>query len=165
MQGHHDNHIPVEELSTRELLEDLVEHTRLLARTESAQVKGDVAQGKARLSDDVAYARREIGSELGRAKQAGTSIAIGGVIAHAAVYFLLGALALALWAIGLPLWVGALIVGVLAGVIGGLMLKGGASRLKRVHLTPRNTIQRLKEDKRWMTERFRAMTHRIRASA
>ena len=163
---HHDMfESPVGSLSTKELLEDLVEHARLLARIEATQLRGDVEVGRSRLSDDVAVARREIGEELGRAKKAGSSIAIGGVIAHAAVYFLLGALALGLWAAGLPLWVGALIVGVLAALIGGLMLKGGASRLKKVHLTPRNALQRLKEDKRWMTERFRAMTSRIRASA
>lgn len=161
----HAYELDVEDMSTRELMRELVEHAKLLAREEAELAREGVSEGRVRLAGDVALAKHEIGEEVGKAKRAGTSVGVGAVLCHAALYFLLGALALALFAAGLPLWVSTLLVGALALGVGYGVLKGGAKRLGTVHLVPKRTIERFKEDRRWMTERFRALTSRIRASA
>ena len=165
MREPHDHHVSVEDLSTKELLHELVESTRFLARQEADAFKGDVSEGRSRLAADLALARGEIGAEIKEAKRAGTSAGAGAVLLHASLYFLMGFLALVLRAAGLPLWAGVLIVGLLALGAGALLVKGGTTRLKRVHLTPKRTIERLKEEKSWMRDKIQALSSKIRASA
>lgn len=157
--------LPVEELSTKELVRDLIEHVKMLAQNEREVVRSGLQEGRGRLRGDWRTAKEELGAEVDKAKQGATAVSLGGVLCHAAVLFLLGALALGLWAVGLPLWACALIVGGVAGLVGGFLIAGGIDRFKRIHLTPERTIERIKEDRLWMNEKAHALTSRIRARA
>jgi hypothetical protein len=52
-------------------------------------------------------------------------------------------------AFGLPIWLSFLIVGVAAVIVGGLLAYKGIETLKRVQLTPQETVDTLKEDIAW----------------
>jgi hypothetical protein len=83
------------------------------------------------------------------AKQMGM-LAGGGAVAYGGYLFLLGALTYGLSsAFGLPIWLSFLIVGVAAVIVGGLLAYKGIETLKRVQLTPQETVDTLKEDIAW----------------
>jgi len=52
----------------------------------------------------------------------------------------------------MPLWLSALLVGLVVVIIGYILIQQGVRALKRVDLTPRETIQSLKEDTEWAKE-------------
>jgi len=52
----------------------------------------------------------------------------------------------------IPLWVSALLVGILVIIVGFVVVQSGLGALKRASLTPRETIQTLKEDAEWAKE-------------
>ena len=78
----HDDELAVEDLTTRELVRELVEHAKLLAREEAELAREGVSEGRVRLAGDVALAKHEIGEEVGKAKRAGTSVGVGAVLCH-----------------------------------------------------------------------------------
>lgn len=78
-------------------------------------------------------------------------VAVGGVICLAGGLALLAAAVLALGTL-IPLWLSALTVGVLVAGLGGALALGGLSALKKVDPAPRQTIQTLKENQRWVRE-------------
>ncbi len=83
------------------------------------------------------------------AKQMGM-LAGGGAVAYGGYHFLFGALTYGLSsAFGLPIWLSFLIVGVAAVIVGGLLAYKGIETLKRVQLTPQETVDTLKEDIAW----------------
>jgi hypothetical protein len=53
-----------------------------------------------------------------------------------------------------PLWASALIVGGIVAVVGYLLVQKGISALKQQDLTPRQTIQSIKEDTQWAKEQI-----------
>ena len=88
-----------------------------------------------------------------KASQAGKNfavIAIGGAAAFAGLLVLLASATLAL-ALVIPAWASALLIG-LAGIgVGYALLQKGLSDLKRIQITPEQTIESLKETKEWTT--------------
>ncbi len=68
--------------------------------------------------DETALARAELSEDVAQLKRGSTSLAIGGALAFGGVLFLLAAVAAAL-AIVWPLWLSALVVGVVALILGG----------------------------------------------
>ena len=89
-----------------------------------------------------------------KAKVAGHDAAIlaaGGAIAMLGVMALLAALILGLGTL-IPLWVSALIVGAVVTANGGVLAAQGIRALKGIEGAPRETIQTLQENKRWLTE-------------
>ena len=52
----------------------------------------------------------------------------------------------------IPAWISALIVGGALAVVGFMMLQGGVRRLKRIDMTPRRTVETLKDDVQWAKE-------------
>jgi len=109
-----------------------------------------LAQDSATLvRQEMALAKAEMAQNLKAAARDATMVAIGGGVA------LLGGLVLILFlvlVIGDALneyWAGALIVGLLFLIIGGVLAMGALKRLKHDSLTPARTIDTLKEDKQW----------------
>jgi drug/metabolite transporter (DMT)-like permease len=89
-----------------------------------------------------------------KARKAGAQIAIaaaGGALVHAGVLVLLAMLVMALIGLGLAAWLAALLVGIAAVAIGYLLVNRGLSALRSTSITPRQTIETLKEDARWTT--------------
>ena len=102
--------------------------------------------------DEVQLARTEF---VEKARYARTA---GGAFAAAALTGLLSAVCIAAGcvaalALALPVWLAALMVGILLGAIAGAAYSTGARRLKNVDLTPRQTVETLKEDVEWVRRR------------
>lgn len=55
--------------------------------------------------------------------------------------------------LGMPWWASALLVGVVIAGIGGALVWSGLNAIKHEDLTPRETIDSLKEDARWTNRR------------
>jgi uncharacterized membrane protein YqjE len=106
--------------------------------------------------------RQEI--ELARSELGGQAKAVGaaaGIIGTAALLVLgaFGALTAAIvgaLAVVLPMWAAALIVTVLYAVGAGICAYAARERLRRVDPVPRQTIQTVKEDARWVATRAKS---------
>jgi uncharacterized membrane protein YqjE len=112
---------------------------RQLAQDSATLVRQEVALAKAELQSNVKSVARDL-----------TMVAVGGVIA------LIGAMVLILFlvlAVGDALdeyWLGALIVGLLFVIVGGLLAKSNLNKLKHESVAPTRTLETLKEDKQWL---------------
>jgi uncharacterized membrane protein YqjE len=149
---------------------DRIEHTatvrpadgRAPAPTGSEPPLGDLfrqlAQDSATLvRQEVALAKAEIRENVKTVARNATMIAIGAVLALLGglvlVAFLVMVLGDALWN---EYWLGALIVGALFVIIGGIMAKKALGNLKKESLAPEQTIETLKEDKQWLQSEMRS---------
>jgi hypothetical protein len=74
----------------------------------------------------------------------------GGLIAYGGLLAIIAAMVLIMIALGVPPWAAALVGGVLAAGIGYLLIRSGLAALKPQELTPRKTIDTLKEDAQWL---------------
>ena len=74
----------------------------------------------------------------------------GGLIAYGGLLAIIAAIVLITIAIGVPPWAAALVGGALAAGIGYLLIRSGLAALKPKELTPRRTIDTLKEDAQWL---------------
>ncbi len=89
-----------------------------------------------------------------KAKVAGRDAALvagGGAIAAMGALALIGALILALGTI-IPLWASALIVGLMVSITGGVLVVLGIRAFRDLDGVPRQTMETLEEDKRWLKE-------------
>jgi hypothetical protein len=81
------------------------------------------------------------------------SVVAGGFVAYVGALALVAALILGLNQVaGISPWVSALIVGAIFAVAGYVMLNRGLKELKRVDLSPRRTVETLKDDVQWAKE-------------
>lgn len=80
----------------------------------------------------------------------GLGLLVAGALALTACLILVVGLLL-----GGAYWAGALIVGALFALIGGLMARSAVKDMKKQDLKPDETIQTLKEDKRWIQQEVR----------
>jgi uncharacterized membrane protein YphA (DoxX/SURF4 family) len=124
---------PKEERSVGELLSELTRELSTLFRQEVALAKTEMSQKASKAGKDVGY------------------LAAGGAIAYAGFLTILAGVVLALGLV-LPWWASALIVGVVVALIGYLLIHKGQTALKKVDLTPQETVETLKEDKQWLKE-------------
>lgn len=77
-------------------------------------------------------------------------LAAGGAILYGGFLFLLGALTYGLVAIfGMGLWLSFLIVGVLAAIVGYLLVQRGIDALKHMQFAPTQTVDTIKENIAW----------------
>ena len=77
-------------------------------------------------------------------------LAAGGAILYGGFLFLLGALTYGLVAIfGMGLWLSFLIVGVLAAIVGYLLVQRGINALKHMQIAPTQTVDTIKENIAW----------------
>lgn len=128
MQQHKDDR------SLGELFADLARDTSTLVRQEVALAKTEMTEKATKVGKDVA------------------SMAVGGAIAYAGLLALIAGVILGLGALGLPLWISALLVGAVVAVIGYVLIQRGRESLASEDLTPRQTIESLKEDAEWAKE-------------
>jgi len=118
------------------LLSDLARQSGLLVRQE------------------VALAKAEVLGKFGQLGSGAGFLAAGGMLCFAGLLYLMAAAVLGL-AIVLAPWLAALIVGVVALVIGGAVAWLGKSRMQSDNLVPRRTIRSLKDDAEWAREQIR----------
>jgi len=122
-----------EDRSLGELFAALASETSTLVRQEVELAKTEMTQKATRVGRDVG------------------TIGAGGAIAYAGFLVFLAAVVLGLGQL-IPLWVSALLVGILVIIVGFVVVQTGLGALKRANLTPRETIQTLKEDAEWAKE-------------
>jgi len=125
---------PHEDRSLGELLADLTREITTLVRQEATLAKAEMSQKVSRVGKDVSF------------------LAAGGAVAYAGLLAIVAALIMLLMEAGMPGWGAALLVGFGVAAIGGFLVRRGLEALKREDLTPRQTIETLKEDTRWAKE-------------
>ena len=110
-----------------------------------------LAQDSATLvKQEVALAKVEMRENLKSATKDAAMIAVGGGLLLVGLLVLTAFLVAALGDLLDSYWLGALIVGLVFAVVGGLLAKKNLDRLKHDVHGPDQTIQTLKEDKRWL---------------
>ncbi|HEX7294200.1 MAG TPA: phage holin family protein [Pyrinomonadaceae bacterium] len=119
-----------------ELFSDLASETSNLVRQE-------VALAKSELSDKFARVGKNVGS-----------LVIGGAIAYAAVLAILASVIILLADI-MPAWLSALIVGLIVAGVAWLLISKALTALQKTELTPRQTVETLKEDAQWIKEQVK----------
>ena len=126
-----------EERSVGELFADLTRDTSALVRSEIALAKTELAEKVSRVGRDASI------------------VALGGTVAHAGALALVAAAILILVALGLQPWLATLIVGVAVAAIGYGIAQKGVTALKRDDITPRQTINSMKDTVQWAKDQTR----------
>ena len=106
------------------------------------------------MRQEVELATSEMTRKVARAAQDVAMVAVGGLIVYAGLLGILAALVIGLAAAGLSWWQAALVVGVVAAVIGALLMQRGLAALKQTDLAPRAALESLKEDTQWAKDRM-----------
>ena len=116
---------------------------------------GDLASDMANLvRQEVSLAKLEITQ---KAKHVGRNVGylvIGGAVAYAALLAIIAAIIMLLARV-MPNWGAALIVGAVVGGIAWLLIGKAMVALQQTDLTPRETVETLKEDATWMKEQIK----------
>ncbi len=117
---------------------------------------GDLARDMGVLvRQEVGLATTEMTHKATNVAQHVAMIAVGGFVAYAGLLAILAALIIGLAAAGLQWWQAALLVGVVVAVIGAVLVQRGLGALKQADLTPRDTLDTLKEDTQWAKDRMK----------
>lgn len=122
---------PGVEPSLGELFKQLANESTTLIKQEMALAKLEMRQNMSTVAKDAALLAVGAGVLL-----------VGALVLTAFLVVLLGDMLD-------NYWLGALIVGVLYAVIGGLMVVQGKNKLKNDDMRPEATLQTLREDKQW----------------
>ena|SRR6185369_9940689 len=103
---------------------------------------------------EVALAKLEVGQKV---KIAGKNIGylvVGGVIANAGLLAVIAAIILLLAKI-MPHWGASLLVGIVVAGIAWLLIGKALASLQHMEITPRETVETLKEDATWMMQQIK----------
>ena len=114
-----------------------------LAGEMSNLVRQEVALARVEISQKAKYAGRNIGY-----------LVVGGAVAYAALLAVLAAVIMLLDKV-MPAWGAALLVGVVVAAIGRLLIGKAMSALQEMEVTPRETVETLKEDAAWMKQQIK----------
>lgn len=127
---------PLENLPLGDLLGDL-------ATSMSNLVRQEVALAKVEITQKATYVGRNVGY-----------LVIGGAVAYAALLAIIAAIIMLLAKV-MPHWGSALIVGAVVGAIGWMLIGKAMAALQQADLTPRETVETLKEDATWMKQQIK----------
>jgi len=116
-----------------------------------AELMGELSQDLTLLvRQELQLAKTELGEKVSRVGGSLATVVLGGFLAYVGGLALVAALILVLHDLAhISPWISALIVGAVFAIGGFIAVKGGLSGLKRVDLTPRRTLETLKEDLQW----------------
>ena len=114
-----------------------------LASEMSNLVRQEVALAKVEVAQKAKYVGRNVGY-----------LVVGGAVAYVALLAIVAAIIMLLAKV-LPDWGAALLVGVVIGVVGWLLIGKAMMALQNADLTPRETVETLKEDATWMKEQIK----------
>ena len=114
-----------------------------LAADMSNLVRQEVTLAKVEITQKAKYVGRNIGY-----------LVIGGAVAYAALLAILAGIIMLLAKV-VPDWGAALIVGAVVGGIGWMLLGKAMTALQQADLTPRETVETLKEDATWMKQQVK----------
>lgn len=120
-----------DERSLGDLFSELASETGTLVRQEVALAQVELTKKATSVGKNVGY------------------LAVGGAVGYAAMLALMAAVVIGL-SYFIPAWAAALIVGVVVGIAAYVMISSALDALKRADLTPRETVETLKEDAQWL---------------
>lgn len=101
------------------------------------------------IKQEVALARTELTEKAAAFGTYSAFVAVGGAVAYAGFLAVLAAVVFGL-AYFISLWLSALIVGIVVGIIGGLLSWWAVNRLRNMTYAPRQTIETIEEDAKWL---------------
>ncbi len=107
------------------------------------------------IQQEIHLAKTELSQNASRLVPGLTIIVAGGLIAFGGLLAIVAAVVLGLIAIGLVAWVAALLGGLVIGGIGYALVRAGLASFRAQDLKPRQTIETLKEDARWLRTQTR----------
>jgi uncharacterized membrane protein YqjE len=119
---------------------------RQLAQDSATLVRQEVALAKAEIRENVKTAGRNA-----------AMVAVGGVLALLGVLVLVAFLVMLVGDALDEYWLGALIVGALFLIVGGILAKKALGNLKQESLAPEQTLETLKEDKQWLQSEMKSV--------
>ena len=114
-----------------------------LATEMSNLVRQEVALAKVEVTQKAKYVGRNVGY-----------LVVGGAVAYAALLAIIAAIIMLLARI-MPNWGATLIVGVVVAGIGWMLIGKAMMALQQADLTPRETVETLKEDATWMKQQIK----------
>jgi hypothetical protein len=120
-----------EERSLGDLFSELAAETSTLVRQEVALAQTELTRKATSVGKNVGF------------------LAVGGAIGYAALLSFLAAVIIGLSYV-IPAWAAALIVSAVVGIVAFLLITSGLKALKETDLTPRQTVETLKEDAEWL---------------
>jgi hypothetical protein len=124
-----------DERSIGELFSELANETTTLLKQEVALLQVELTQKAAKIGKNVGF------------------LVIGGVIANAALLAFVAALIAGL-ANFMQLWLAALIVGVVIAIAAAVLISSGLKNFKNMDLKPKESVESLKEDAKWLKEQI-----------
>ena len=114
-----------------------------LASDMSNLVRQEVALAKLEVTQKAKYLGRNVGY-----------LVVGGAVAYAGLLAVIAAIIMLLDRY-MPAWGAALLVGVVVALVAWLMIGKAVSALQQADLTPRETVETLKEDATWMKQQIK----------
>jgi hypothetical protein len=107
------------------------------------------------IQQEIQLAKTELSHNAKRIVPSLTMIVAGGLIAYGGLLAIVAGIVLGLIAIGVAAWAAALLGGLVVAGIGYALLRAGLASFRPRDLTPRETIETLKEDARWLRTQTR----------
>jgi hypothetical protein len=120
-----------EEKSLGDLFSELATETSSLVRQEVALAQTELTQKATRVGKNVGY------------------LAVGGFVAYAAMLAILAGVIILLGQ-AIPLWLSAIIIGLVVGGTGYFLISSALAELKKTDPVPRDTVETIKEDAKWL---------------
>ena len=114
-----------------------------LASDMSNLVRQEVTLAKVEITQKAKYVGRNVGY-----------LVVGGAVAYAALLAIIAAIIMLLARV-MPNWGATLIVGVVVGAVGWMLIGKAMTALQQADLTPRETVETLKEDATWMKQQIK----------
>lgn len=139
-------------MRTQELLSPHAEAMMRQTRDDKSfgELLGRLAtDSSALVQKEIALAKIELGEKANKGGRAIAFLLGAGLLGVAATIFF-GLTLFELFALILPRWGAALIIALGLSLIAGVVAAVGVSRLKRMSLKPKQTIETLEEDKEWL---------------
>lgn len=114
-----------------------------LATDMSSLVRQEVSLAKLEITQKAKYLGRNVGY-----------LVVGGAVAYAGLLAVIAAIIMLLDRV-MPAWGAALLVGVVVAGIAWLLIGKAMTALQQADLTPRDTVETLKEDATWMKQQIK----------
>jgi hypothetical protein len=130
-----------EERSLGDLFSELAAETSTLVRQEVALAQTELTQKATSVGKDVGF------------------LVVGGAVGYTALFVILAAVVIGLtqliasltgWQTITSAWIAAAIVGLVVGAVAYFLITSALTKLKNTELTPRQTVETLKEDAQWL---------------
>lgn len=122
-----------DERSLGDLFSELASETGTLVRQEVALAQTELTQTATKAGKNVGY------------------LVIGGAVAYAALLAFIAALILVLSYV-IPAWTAALLVGIVVAIAAVIVITSALNALKNTNLAPRQTVETIKEDAKWLKD-------------